>query len=119
MWILNTCDFASTTENGALILYFWTFLVFIIWTKRGVIEKTLKRVSWKGGVFLERGGGFQIVSSVSFQKSMFSLVLEYFSLLLSDKYSRLLQSIDLFFHEVYFLLENDILWNFFSSYSNF
>ena len=26
---------------------------------------------------------------------------------------------DLFFHVVYFLLENDILWNFFSSYTYF
>ena len=41
-----------------------------------------------------------------FSLSMFSLLLEYF--FLSGKYSHL---IDLFFHVVYFLLENDILWN--------
>ena len=37
---------------------------------------------------------------------MFSLLLKYF--FLSGKYSHLLRSIDLFFHVVYLLLENDI-----------
>ena len=68
----------------------------------------------KEGAFLERGV-FQIVSSVFLKKSMFSLLLEF----LSGKYSHLLQSIDLLFHMVYFLLENNVLWNFFSSYSYF
>ena len=65
----------------------------------------LKNCSEIGG-FL-RKGGFQIVSSVFVKKSMFSLLLEYF--FLSGKYSHLLLSIDLFFHVVYFLLENDAL----------
>ena len=68
----------------------------------------------KEGVLLERGV-FQIVSSVFLKKSMFSLILEF----LSGKYSHLLLSIDLLFHMVYFLLENNVLWNFFSSYSYF
>ena len=69
----------------------------------------LKNCSEIGG-FL-RKGGFQIVSSVFVKKSMFSLLLEYF--FLSGKYSHLLLSIDLFFHVVYFLLENGIIWNLF------
>ena len=64
---------------------------------RGLVERR---------VLLERGV-FQIVSSVFLEKSMLSLLLECF--FLSGKYSHLLQSIDLFFHVVYFLLENDIL----------
>ena len=52
---------------------------------------------------VEKGvGGFQIVF---LEKSMFWLLLEYF--FMSGKYS----------HLVSFLLENDILWNFFSSFS--
>ena len=68
----------------------------------------------KEGVLLERGI-FQIASSVFLKKSTFSLLLEF----LPGKYSHLLQSIDLLFHMVYFLLENNVLWNFFSSYSYF
>ena len=68
----------------------------------------------KEGVLLERGI-FQIALSVSLKKSTFSLLLEF----LPGKYSHLLQSIDLLFHTVYFLLENNVLWNFFSSYSYF
>ena len=84
-------------------------LTFEIWKKRGVMKKLLRN---RG---LVKRGGFQIISSVFLKESMFSLLLEYF--FLSGKYSHLLWSIDLFFHVVYFLLENDILWNFFSSYS--
>ena len=40
-------------------------------------------------------------------------------LFLSGEYSHLLESIDLVFHVVYVLLENDILSDFFSSYSYF
>ena len=68
----------------------------------------------KEGVLLERGI-FQIASSVFLKKSTFSLLLEF----LPGKYSHLLQSIDLLFHMVYFLLENNVLRNFFSSYSYF
>ena len=76
--------------------------------------------SWKycseiGGSL--RKESFQIVSSVFLKKSMFSLLLEYFSL--SGKYSHLLKSIYLFFHVVYFLQKNYMLWNLFSSYSYF
>ena len=83
--------------------------------------KTLLRNRWvvqKGGILLERGagGGSQIVSYVFLKKSMFSLLVEYF--FLSGKCSPMI-TIDLFFHVVYFLLENDILRNFFSSYSYF
>ena len=94
------------------------FLVFITWTKRGVIEKTLKRVSWKGGS-LRKGRGFPncFISFLS-EKHVFISIGILFPFIVW-KNSRLLQSIDPFFHEVYFLLENDILWNFFSSYSYF
>ena len=51
------------------------FLVFKIWIKRGVI-KNFSEINWKG-VLLERGA-FEIVSSAFLQKSMFSLLLEYF-----------------------------------------
>ena len=57
------------------------------------------------GVLLERGvfpNRFII-----FLSEKFSLLLEYF--FLSGNYSRLLLSIDLFFHVVHLLLENDIL----------
>ena len=63
---------------------------------------------------VERGGS-QIVSSVLLKKNMFLLLLEYF--FLSGKYSHM-WSIDLFFHVVCFLLENDVFWIFFS-YSYF
>ena len=60
----------------------WTYL-----EKKEVepVEPVLKNIyqsnTWKGrwGVFLEMGD-FQVVSSVSFKKSMFSLLLEYFFL---------------------------------------
>ena len=45
------------------------FLVFEIWTKRGVMKKLLRN----RGCSL-RKGGFQIVPSVFLQKSMFSLL---------------------------------------------
>ena len=52
--------------------------VFKISTKRGVMKKLLRdRGLVERGVLLE-SGGFQIVSSVFLQKSMFSLLLEYF-----------------------------------------
>ena len=62
------------------------FLVFEIWTKRGVMKKLLRN---RGLVEREdtlRKGSFQIVSSVFLKKSMFSLLLEF----LSGKYSHLL-----------------------------
>ena len=64
----------------------------------------------ESGVLLDRGG-VQIVSSLFLKKSMFSLLLEYF--FLSGKYWHVLLSVDLLFQVVYFLLEYDILWNFF------
>ena len=91
-------------------------LFFEIWTKRGGSWKNCSELGCllKEGVLLERGI-FQIASSVFLKKSTFSLLLEF----LPGKYSHLLQSIDLLFHMVYFLLENNVLWNFFSSYSYF
>ena len=72
-----------------------------------------QRGSWKNCSEIRRlvkkGGGLQIVSSVFLKESMFSLLLQYS--FLSGKYSQLLWSIDLFFHVVYLLLDNDILWN--------
>ena len=59
------------------------FLIFEIWTKRGVMKKLLRN----RGVLLEKGG-FQIVSSLFLKKSMFSLLLEYY--FLSGKYLHLL-----------------------------
>ena len=71
--------------------------------QKGGQEKLLRNRGLVGrmGVFLERG-----VSKLFHQ---FSLLLEF----LSGKYSHLLYSIDLFFHVVYFLLENGIIWNLF------
>ena len=57
------------------------YLVFEIWTKSGIMKKLLRK-----GVLIERGGRFQIVSSVFLMKSMFWLLLEF----LSGKYSHLL-----------------------------
>ena len=53
---------------------------FKIWRKRGVIKNCSKiGCQLKGGRFSQkRGGCFQIVSSVFYQKSMFLLLLEYF-----------------------------------------
>ena len=56
------------------------FLVFEIWTKRGVMKKLRNSgLVERGGVLLERGG-FQTVSSVFLQKSLFSLLLDFFCL---------------------------------------
>ena len=58
------------------------FLVFEIWTKRGVMKKLLRNrglVEREGGSS-QKEEGFQIVSSVFLQKSMFSLLLDFFCL---------------------------------------
>ena len=63
------------------------FLLFKIWTKRGVMEKLLinRGLVKREGSY--RKGGLQIVLLVFLQKSMFSLLLEYFYFLfLSGKY---------------------------------
>ena len=83
------------------------YLVFEIQTKWEVMKKLHRKRGQFKGSSLRQGEGFQILSSVFLKKSMFSLLLEYF--FLSGKYSPLLQSIDLFFHVVYVLLENVIL----------
>ena len=65
-------------------------VIFKIWTKRGVIKKLLRNrgLVERGDSFRREGvGGFQIVLSIFLQKSMFSLLLEYFVFLfLSGKY---------------------------------
>ena len=66
------------------------WVVFKIWTKRGVIKNCSEIGGQLKGGFSQKGG-VQIVSSVFIQKSMFSLLLEYFFFLfLSGKYSHLL-----------------------------
>ena len=56
-------------------------LVFEIWTKRGVMKKLLRnRGLVERGRSSQKEGGFQIVSSVFLQKSMFSLILEFLCL---------------------------------------
>ena len=79
------------------------------WKNCSVIEGLVER-GW-GQVLLQRGGRFQIASSVFIKKSMFSLLLEYFFCLV-----KIHTCCNLFFHVIDFLLENDILWNFFSFY---
>ena len=84
--------------------------------KEGVVKKLLSNrgVSWKGlgtGSLTKGRGRFQIASSVFIKKSMFSLLLEYFFCLV-----KIHTCCNLFFHVIDFLLENDILWNFFSFY---
>ena len=64
---------------------------------RGLVERS-------GGVLLERGVS-KLFHQFSFRKVFITIGI----LFLLGKYSRLLQSIDLFLHVVYFLLENYIL----------
>ena len=51
----------------------WGVLIFKIWTKKRVMKKLLRNSG-----FSQKGEGAQIVLSVFLQKSMFSLLLEYF-----------------------------------------
>ena len=96
--------------GGVVVSLFWNL------DKEGGSWKNCSELgcSLKEGVLLERGI-FQIASSVFLKNSTFSLLLQF----LPGKYSHLLQSIDLLFHMVYFLLENNVSRNFFSSYSYF
>ena len=66
-----------------------------------------KEGCYKNGGLVERGGS-QIASSVFLKHVFITIEIIFFS----GKYSHLK---DLFFHVVYFLLENNILWNFFYS----
>ena len=61
-----------------------------------------------GGVLLEKGVPNCFIS-FSLEKHVFITIGIFFLIFLSGKYSYLLQSIDLFFRVIYFLLENDIL----------
>ena len=80
---------------------------FLKFGKRGSCKNCseIRRLVKKGA-----GGVSKLFHQFSlFKESMFSLLLQYS--FLSGKYSQLLWSIDLFFHVVYFLLDNHILWN--------
>ena len=73
--------------------------------------------SWKNywdRKLVERG-----VSKLFYRCSFRKVLITIGILFLSGKYSRLLYPIHLLFHVIYLLLENDILLNFFSSYSYF
>ena len=112
-WITSLIPFIYIrNKSGPSIVFsplkLGRFLVFKIWTKRKVMKKLLRDKGLVekegGGVLLWESppfqltpylraifswpGDFQIVSSVFLQKSMFSLLLEYF--FLSGKYSLLL-----------------------------
>ena len=89
-------------------------LIIKTWTNRGFMKKVFRNrglvdgVGWGGGVLLDRGFPNCFISFSS-EKHVFITIGILFFLFLSGKYSCLLYSIDLFFHVVYFLLENDIL----------
>ena len=85
------------------------YLSFEIWTKRGFMNKLLRSrgVVWKGESSVRTGRGWsKLFHEFSLRKASFHY---YWNFCLVNIRTCCKQYIDLFFHVVYFLLENDIL----------